>query len=186
MYKKRLPIVALFVLFFLFVLFESQKKHRNSARTFKIAKTEVLYFDFENSDNTKIQFTPCDTLAYAGKSCSYVSPDRTYSNTVILDTLQNIEDLVAIRVKGYIRGLLPAKNIGFSCSFSNEEKVHIWNVQNISEFVKLNQWSQFDYEYVVEQSELPEKTPLTVHFYSYNNALDEFFLDDLSIKLLFK
>ena len=184
--NKYIPIVLCTVILVAFLFYEKNSINSQIPFDAVVSKIDTLSFDFEDSQTKEIVFKRCDTLYYSGLASSYVSSKDVYANGIKINRIHDVKDLIKIRAKAHVWGNKPGKNAAFTCSFSHDGEVYIWNIMNISKSIVVGQWNTFDKEYIVEQTLIPDEGDVELDFYTYNNAEDDFFIDDLLIELLFR
>lgn len=179
---KIIPLIIAFVVIYIFVLLKNTQTNKTLTLSLDCDYEEEYSFSFENQLED-MYYVPSNEQSYNNSTSSYIGPDFVYTHMFKKDSINNI---FKVEVSGFIYCVNEPKNLSASLGLNKGEENILWEVDNITDQLNKGEWKKFNSIFFINQSKILYKNNLTLQVFTYNNSKDEFYLDDLEIKICYK
>ena len=163
----------------IFIVFINNRTNKRLTLLLEGSVIENYKFNFEEADE-KLNFTPNNIIKLEWDFSSYNPPKKVYNH---MFNIQKVENLKFIKVSGYIFCVQPPKNLSITISINENKQSLAWEIDNICKKVGINEWRKFESTFMVNHSKINDIKNTEISVFTYNNSLDEFYLDDYNIEL---
>jgi len=136
-----------------------------------------MKLDFEG-DNPEYS----SAKAFSGKKSCNITAGKVFYNLINNKASDLFNDSCRLSVSGeiYFQDSISADGVSFVVSREGESSAYFYRAFNFVEIAKPNQWSPFDFSINLSP---PADDSETIKVYFWNKNRDNFWLDDIDIKI---
>lgn len=182
-------LVALAVLVFLWIKFETAKKEEvaivkdETEVTQRKNIVERLRFSENFEGGSKIGFTPNTEFQYEGKTSAYMGKDYVYGPTFICDSTQLIKSLDDAEISFLIFTKEPIDNMRLGFSIGDKKENFMYEAPLVETIEATNVWVKRTVILPIDKKMISQKNvPLELRVYLINEG-KEFYIDKFDVKL---